>query len=121
VAVCGVNPFGIYYSSHERYSIPATYLCGLAYSVDESVLLMAEIESSTDLRLVFKGGIEYDYQKRFFLRLGMTSQPWRITSGAGIAFTQFHVDLSAEYHSYLGFSPGISIVYHPKLFNDEKR
>lgn len=114
----GINPFHLYYSNSKNFVICPGYACTLSYQANEHILLAAEIESDTDLQLIFKGGIEYGFQDKFFMRLGASGGPFRMMAGAGMKYSRFILDISMEYHSYLGFSPNISLIYHPSRHSD---
>jgi hypothetical protein len=116
-----INPFGISITNHKDLQIPSTYIAGLTYHISKNMFLSTELESNTEFDFILKGGMEYYLLQTFYLRFGALSHPLRITSGAGIHYSNFLMDISAEYHSYLGFSPGISIIYNSKKPHDEKR
>jgi hypothetical protein len=117
----GVNPFGLSYSSAEGYHMPSQYTGGISYQVNEKILVAGEIESDATFKIVVKSGLEYGFRDRFFLRIGGMSSPFRITSGVGIKYSRVTLDISTEYHSFLGFSPGLSIVYQSVSSKDDRK
>ena len=117
----GLNPFSLSYSTYKGYSIPSIFNCGLVYMVYDHLLIAMEITSGSDVKLNLKGGLEYDFQQKFYLRAGMLSNPFRFTSGVGINHSRISIDIATEYHSFLGFSPVISLVYHPSLASNDPK
>ena len=114
VSFCGSNPFRLAYSSGGNFRIPSRYIVGFSYQAMDYIEIAAEAETGTDLPLMVRGGVEYEYRQKLFLRMGLMSSPFRITGGAGFSYYPLRLDISAEYHACLGFSPGISLIYHPK-------
>ena len=117
ISFVGTNPFGIAYSSIEGFNISPEYILGFANRPRDNLLMVAEISSDTDLNLVFKAGFEYGILERFFLRIGALSHPLRLTSGIGICYSRLSMDIVVQYHSFLGFSPGITLTF--KSFGHE--
>jgi hypothetical protein len=116
----GVDPFSISYASEKSFKIPPTYIGSISYHVDNALILVLEVEADTEHRPVIKGACEYSHKERFFLRIGVLSSPFRITSGVGMIKSHLGIDLSLQYHSWLGFSPGLSIVYQLQRHENEK-
>jgi len=111
VSFYGLNPLGLGLSSRGSFLIPCLYLAGLAYQPAETVLLAVELASSNEAGIVVRGGMEYQFRQRFFLRAGCSSHPFRVAFGTGFTKNRLHIDLAAEYHSYLGLSPALSLNY----------
>jgi hypothetical protein len=119
LSFCGLNPFGAAYSSNAQVKPPSVYCLGITYQVSDGLQVEAEIESGTKTRSIIKAGMEYGVQERFFLRLGLLSSPFNLTSGIGLTMKYLALDIALAYHSYLGFSPVISIIYNNQTRNHE--
>lgn len=119
ISFIGDNPFGWAYSSSNNYHPPVSYTGGISYRTGH-ILLVSEIGTGTGWAPALKGGLEYDYAGKFRLRAGAMSHPFRFTAGAGVETTRLIADISTEYHSYLGFSPCLSLLFKIKKEDHEK-
>ncbi len=103
------NPF------HQKIGnepIPALFQAGLGWKVSEVVQLLAETEKSNERPAQFKAGVEYFILKSLALRVGMRSNPARISFGAGWHLKNgIRLDMASEYHSILGITPAVSGSY----------
>lgn len=91
--------------------IPTIVRLGLGYRFSDKLLLTAEAEKDIDFDAVFRSGIEYMATDKFFLRGGIATNPGLIAFGFGVKFDNFRADIASTYHSTLGFSPQISLIY----------
>lgn len=94
--------------------IPVFIRAGFGYKPEKSISIFAEIMKSTSTQAVIAAGCEYRYREKFFMRAGVSSGPARITFGAGFKLKSLAIDIASGIHSYLGFSPCISISYNSK-------
>lgn len=84
---------------------------GTSYKPSSKVMLMAEFQKDLDHNLAFKGGMEYEVLKQFYLRLGAATQPTSFSFGMGYKWKIIQLDLGSGYHQILGWSPHFSITY----------
>ncbi len=105
------NPFRAKITSYNNEVLPSTIRLGLQYIFSEKVNLNAEAEKTSYQKLNFKGGIEYKPSKELYIRAGANSFPKQVSFGVGVLFSEFKCDVSAAYHSILGFSPQIGLSY----------
>lgn len=96
-------------NSAER--VPTIMRLGIGYQASETLLLLAETEKDMSRLPVFKAGIEYQALNRFFLRTGISSQPFLISYGLGFQDRQLKIDIGGNYHQTLGFTTQIGFSY----------
>jgi len=56
------------------------------------------------------GGFQYRFKKQFFARAGFISETSGGFAGVGLAWKDLRLDVSANYHPKLGFSPGLLLL-----------
>lgn len=81
---------------------------GTAYRPVSQLLTALAVEQEDRLR--FRLGMEYGYEKHFFVRAGMHTAPVTFCFGLGIRYGHYAFDLAAEVHSVLGITPQTSLV-----------
>lgn len=78
---------------------------GICWYLSEYMLVTTEIEKNTDVdKFILKCGAEYNINKRYFIRAGVSSTHNIFSFGIGITIKKFTIDLSASYNNFLGFT-----------------
>ena len=88
---------------HRRYE----YHLQCAWQPSPSLLAVAEVASEERWRL--RTGLEYRFERLFYLRVGAQSAPWRATGGLGLRYRHYAIDFAAESHPALGLTPHLSM------------
>ena len=91
--------------------IPTIMRLGFDYKFSEKVFVAVETEKDIEKKAMVKAGLEYKPIKELYLRAGVSSNPSLSCFGIGVMMKQFRLDISSTYHSTLGFSPQISLIY----------
>ena len=73
-----------------------------------------------DLPVNVNAGVQYNFQKQFFVRVGINSENESPYAGAGISWNDIRLDVSASYHPQLGLSPGLMLIVNFKSNEVEK-
>lgn len=107
------NPTRTKLAEYNNERNPATLSLAASYKFSDRVLATAGVRKDIDYKAAIKFGIEYMPLNHFYLRAGISSNPFQTSFGFGYAYHQFQVDIAAFYHSVLGVIPGISICYAP--------
>jgi len=85
---------------------------GLYYLFDKQLGFAFDMAYNQVSGILFKSGIEYNIvPDHFSLRLGLISKDLIPTSGFGISWNQFSLDLGSSFHPRLGMSPQIDLSY----------
>lgn len=90
--------------------LAAAYKLGAGYDVSENFYVSAEIIKQEDIPVNVTGGIQYGFKKQFFVRAGFISETGSGYAGVGLAWKALRLDVAANYHPQLGFSPGLSLI-----------
>ncbi len=104
------NPAGQGYYPAGFMKLPAVYKAGLAYQPSPEILFCLELCSESDHKPVYRGGIEYNFEKQFAFRMGLSSS-YGMQYNLGIGYMGKHMktDIAVSHHPVLGFSPAITI------------
>lgn len=113
------NPVGGRLSKTDNEKLSSVYTFGIGYEASESFLISAEIVKQEDLPVNVNAGVQYNFDKQFFARFGISSQNESPYAGAGVSWDNFRVDVSASYHPQLGLSPGLMLIMNFKSKNIE--
>lgn len=104
------NPIGQEIVDDEN--LPTVFKVGAAYSPSKKVTISLEAEKDIEFETRIKGGIEYFLVDAFILRVGFASNPSAFSFGAGYVIkNKVKIDVGANYHQILGFSPGLGLVF----------
>jgi hypothetical protein len=88
--------------------LPALLSIGLAYQPSDKLLLTFEAEQDLYNEMGFKAGVEVPLLDKLFLRGGYISRGNILTTGFGIAWTNWRFDAAGQFHPQLGFSPAVA-------------
>ena len=106
------NPTRTKLLTYNNERIPTIIRLGADYTFSEKVTIALESEKDIAQKAIFKAGIEYRAVKEFYLRAGISTNPTLSSFGFGINLKNFKLDLSANYHQTLGFSPQLGLTYN---------
>jgi hypothetical protein len=108
------NPAGGNLSKTDHEKLGAIYKLGLGYEVSQSFLISAEIVKHEDLPVNVNAGVQYNFTKQFFARVGIASENESPYAGAGIFWNDLRLDVTASYHPQLGITPGLMLIVNLK-------
>ncbi len=112
------NPVGGKLGKEEDEKLASAYKLGLGYDATDNFFVSAELEKEEGRPVNVNGGVQYQFKKRFFARAGFVSQSGSAYGGAGVGWKNMRLDVAANYHPQLGFSPGLLLVVN---FKKEKQ
>lgn len=99
----------------EGEALPTVLNFGVNYRPGKQVQLIAEVEKDILYPVRVRCGLEYQLLDVLELRAGVATEPSLLSFGLGYRILdQWQLDFSAAYHQYLGFTPGIGLVYAPQ-------
>jgi hypothetical protein len=108
------NPVGGNLSKTNNEKLSSVYTFGIGYEASENFLVSAEIVKQEDLPVNVNAGVQYNFQKQFFVRAGINSENESPYAGAGLSWKDLRLDVSASYHPQLGLSPGLMLIVNFK-------
>lgn len=108
------NPVGGKLSKGEGEKLAAVYRFSLGYDASEQFFAGAELIKEEDKPVNVSGGLQYQFKKQFFARLGFISETGSGFGGAGVSWKHLRLDLSVNFHPQLGFTPGLLLIVQLK-------
>ena len=100
----------ITYNEVKEY-IPTLLRLGMAYDFKKKCIVGFDIEKNLETKMQYLAGIEYIFADYFILRGGMRLPDFSLSLGMGTQVKNLVIDFAASYHSYLGISPQITVLY----------
>lgn len=91
--------------------IPVDFRVGIAYRILQPLLATVEVEKNIYETAALRCGLEYTYNSWLSARVGMSTQPMNLTFGAGVNRSHYAIDLALQYHTILGLTPHLSLLY----------
>ncbi|MBC7535489.1 MAG: hypothetical protein H7258_07345 [Ferruginibacter sp.] len=104
------NPVGGKLGKFSGEKLASVYKFGLGYDASENFFVSVETIKEEDKPLNVTGGIQYQFEKQFFVRAGFVSETGSGFGGVGVSWKNIRLDISGNYHPQLGFSPGVSLI-----------
>jgi hypothetical protein len=108
------NPVGGKLDKRTNEKLASAYKFGFGYDASDNFYVSTEILKEEDKPINVVGGIQYRFMKQFFVRGGFISETGSGFGGAGVAWRNLRLDISASYHPQLGFSPGLLLIVNFK-------
>jgi len=106
------NPIMVKLADYDDEKLPAVYRVGFAWHISEVFLATMEAEKSTAINpVIFRGGLEYELNSKFFFRTGFSTKKEIFSFGMGINIKHLIFNISAIMHESLGFSPQASLIF----------
>ncbi len=105
------NPVMVRLADYDNEKIPAIFRLGLSWQIFKGFITNVEVEKNTNITpILVRGGLEYGFNDKFFLRAGFSTQQEILSMGFGLKIKFLVFDISAVMHQTLGFSPQSSLV-----------
>ena len=101
------NPVGGKLGKSGDEKLASAYKVGIGYDASENFFVSTEIIKEEDKPINVVGGVQYNFAKQFFARVGFLSESSTAFAGVGVGFGNIRLDVAGSYHPQLGFSPGI--------------
>jgi hypothetical protein len=103
------NPVGGNLSKTDE-KITAAYKFGLGYDASERFFVGAELVKEENFPVNLNAGLQYRFEKAFFMRAGIASATSTGYAGFGVKWSNIRLDISGSYHPQLGVSPGLLLI-----------
>ncbi|RMG76825.1 MAG: hypothetical protein D6707_11925 [Bacteroidetes bacterium] len=108
------NPVRSKVADYNQENAATILKLGMNYRFSDKVFFAAEGEKELDHPINVKTGLEYHITDPLYLRAGINTNPFVSSFGFGLEIKNFMVDIAASYHSVLGYTPQMSLVYKIK-------
>ncbi len=103
------NPVGGKFSTSNE-KLTAAYKIGMGYDVSENFYLSTEIIKEENFPVDVHTGVQYQFVRKFFARVGISSATSTGYAGFGVSWSNFRLDVTGSYHPQLGLSPGLLLI-----------
>lgn len=104
------NPVGGKLSKTDNEKLSSIYKFGIGYEASEKFFISSEIIKEEDQPINVDAGIQYNFDKQFFVRAGTSTGSTNSYVGAGISWSNFRLDVTGSYHPQIGFTPGLMLI-----------
>ncbi len=108
------NPVGGNLSKSDHEKLGSIYQFGIGCEASDNFLISAEVVKQEDLPVNVNAGVQYNFAKQFFARVGIASENESPYAGAGISWKNLRLDISVSYHPQMGISPGLMLIVNFK-------
>lgn len=104
------NPVGGKLGKSGDEKIASAYKFGIGYDASDNFFVSFVTSKEEDKPINVTGGVQYQFEKQFFVRAGFVSETSSGYGGVGVSWKNIRLDISGNYHPQLGFSPGLSLI-----------
>jgi hypothetical protein len=113
--ISAFNPVGGKFGINQTEKLSSIYKFGLGYDVSEKVFIASEFVKEENAPLNFIGAIHYQFEKKFFAKVGVSAAASNFFAAAGIVLhNDLRLDICISHHQQLGISPGVILQYNFK-------
>ena len=110
------NPVGGNFSKGDE-KLTSTYKVGFGYDASDRFYVSVETVKEENFPSGVNAGVQYQFQKKFFARMGIASATSSFYTGAGVTWSNLRLDISCSFHPQLGVSPGLLLIVN---FDEKK-
>ncbi|MEM8898093.1 MAG: hypothetical protein AAGC85_08310 [Bacteroidota bacterium] len=110
-AAYNVNQAQIETATGFMEDIPTVFSAGIAFTPNEKVMLVADLQKDIDHPVSFRGGIEYAFADVLQARVGVSNEPLTASGGFGVNHNGLNLDFAVSYQEQLGYTPHVSLSY----------
>jgi len=108
------NPVGGKLGKNPGEKLASIYKYGLGYEVSQEACLSLEVIKEEDRPVYAHIAVQYFFDRQFFAGAGIETATASPFGGLGLKWKNIRLDISAEYHPQLGFSPALWFVVFVK-------
>lgn len=99
-------------SKDSRDYLPTTMKAGISYRPSENLMVNLETEKELLSPPQFKAGLAYNFEKKFWARTGINTQPNNLFFGIGFKPRKYQIDYAMSRNYLLGFTHHFSFNYN---------
>jgi hypothetical protein len=92
--------------------LSSVYELGLGYDASDQLFLTAIASKVEDMNVQVNAALQYFFTKTLLCKAGISSGSSSFYIGAGVRLKQFRLDAITSFHSQLGITPGIMLLFH---------
>ncbi|MDI3320026.1 hypothetical protein [Pinibacter soli] len=106
------NPAGGKFGKNKHEKFASIYKAGVGYEASDKFFVSAEIAKEENLPVNVNAAMQYNFNKHFLARGGVSSATANYFVGVGILWSAMRLDIISSYHQQLGFSPSLMMVFN---------
>lgn len=106
------NPVGGKFGKDQAEKLSSVYALGIGYDASEKFFISCEIEKEEDQPINVNAGFQYKLIKELLIRAGVSSATSSVWVGLGLTVKSFRIDVTSAFHSQLGVTPGLLVLYN---------
>lgn len=80
---------------------------GVAYTLSDRATVSSDVVKDSRFPMAYRGGLEVRIYEELYLRGGITTEPVTYSVGMGYNHSSFGINIVAQQHYLLGWSPGL--------------
>lgn len=103
------NPVGGKFSKTDE-KLNSAVTVGAGYDVNDHFFIGTEIVKQENFPVNINTGVQYQFMKQFFARVGVATATSAGYAGFGVGWNNFRLDVTGNYHPQLGLSPGLLLI-----------
>src|SRR6478736_4013969 len=107
------NPVGGDLGKNDEEKLASVYSMGIGYDASEKFFMSIEIEKEENKPLSVNAGLQYKFLPQLLTRIGISTATSLLYFGIGYGFKSMRLDVTASYHTQLGITPGLLLVFGP--------
>lgn len=111
IGVHVLNPISIKTFGALQQELPTQFVAGISWQASKKVFFASDFINDTHHPFAAAVGMEYKFSDKFYTRIGFKTLPQQYTFGFGYAISKLKIDVSAAYHTTLGFTPQLTLSY----------
>ena len=106
------NPVGGKFGKDQQEKLSSVYTMGFGYDASENFFISAEIEKEEDQPVNVNAGMQYKFLPQLLARAGISTATSSVWFGLGLTLKSLRIDITTSYHSQLGVTPGLLLVFN---------
>ncbi|HQZ50829.1 MAG: hypothetical protein KA968_14405 [Chitinophagaceae bacterium] len=106
------NPVGGKFGKEQQEKLSSVYAIGVGYDASEKFFISCEIEKEEDQPINVNAGFQYKLIKELLVRAGVSSATSSLWVGLGLTVKSFRIDVTSAFHSQLGVTPGLLVLFN---------
>ena len=106
------NPVGGKFGKEQQEKLPSVYTIGFGFEASDKFFVSSEIIKEEDQPVNVSAGMQYKFLPQLMARVGVSSATSSGWLGLGLSLKSFRLDVTTSYHSQLGFTPGLLLLFN---------
>ncbi len=106
------KPAGSVKDKNGELRLPSVYEAGLGYDASDQLFLTATASKVEDMGVQVSAALQYCFTETLLCKAGISSGSSSFYIGAGVKLKYFRLDAITSFHSQLGITPGIMLLFH---------